>query len=55
MRHYFWWVGHYFGWMGVGGKIFWVGGGEWGQAYALFDNAHLEWHQKDAFIAIFWE
>ena len=23
-------MGHYFGWVGMGGALFWVGGGEWG-------------------------
>ena len=33
-------VGHYFGWVGVGGKIFWMGGGEWWWVHCLmFDNA----------------
>ena len=44
----------YFGWVGVGGALFWVGGGGWGGGGiifcgwgwvgmgALFDNVHLE-------------
>ena len=35
MEHYVGWVCTYFGWMGVGGKISWLGGGEWGLVHCL--------------------
>ena len=42
---------HYCGWMGVGEKMFWVGGGQRGGVGvgALFDNTHHLQHDVHVF------